>query len=896
MATTQTTTTRNPYAPNNERARFKSILSEMLRKKEDPQFIRYVMDQEGYDMALVDQELANIQSFQQGTPMQQAKPTFDAESLGTGEIRKKYQSLLETQKELKNYKSLLDEYTGKSGINLTGEDAAKLRAAYSSLLFTIATAQGTGALQKSDRDVVEQGLPNPTDFLASLGNVARGGKSGQLAALNTYQNLINDKISLLTGQSQAEVTGQPSAQTKQVRVQDPTQVQAWLDANPNDPRAGKIRELLADQKQSSSVTQNQKEEERPGVIAAIGETFSDLGGRISNIFKEVKKKDESTRDVIANILGEKQLRVLGEVAGGVGDVFEGLTKVAYRSLPDRVQSEIESGFKELLDTEAGRAGIAALGEGIEAYNAWAKENPNAAKDIEAVANIVSVVPMLKAGSVVKKEATAVVSDVMQLKQGLAPADDVLKAQVDAGLRPNVDISSLSRGAKKSAETAIKQGFEERDVKFLISMTPEDRKIAGDMLRLAEEANKDPRVLVRPIDLAGKTLTDKLSIVTNKLKEYGKEVDEAAKSLRGVQVDASDLKQTALQAFEQLGIRQTEKGLSFSDSVFKMTPSIQKIIKNFFKEIPENTSDAYQLHIFKKSIDELVNYGVQGEGIEGNAERLLKELRSKADDILDNSFDGYRIANEKFREAKEIETLARDLFGKKNPLDSSVRGGQVLRSAFSNNQSRAKVYQLAEMLDNYQKQIEGKITGNSLDQALFAEILEKSGLFKTQAITGFSGSIETAIKKAGGIANAVRNPISAGLDLAAKGIEKLQNVSPEMKKKALEDLLNGILKEKTIPELKSRLFNIRPGMSIQDVNIGRPGHSLHPDDSNSLIKFIDAVRLKTKLSEADWTDAERLLEKAGVSLDQPLSRLASVAEEIVSGKKKLVTVLPGTRKN
>lgn len=65
--------------------------------------------------------------------------------------------------------------------------------------------------------------------------------------------------------------------------------------------------------------------------------------------------------------------------------------------------------------------------------------------------------------------------------------------------------------------------------------------------------------------------------------------------------------------------------------------------------------------------------------------------------------------------------------------------------------------------------------------------------------------------------------------------------------------------------------------------------LHPEDQNALIKYVDGVRLQgkpeaPKMSEDDYTAAERILNKAGVSLDQPLAKLAQIAEKLVNGDR------------
>lgn len=89
----------------------------------------------------------------------------------------------------KAYRQKLDELVGSSGINLTGEDAALLNSMHAGLLFTAAKAYEQGALQAPDKAVVEQIFPNPAKWSSAVGTLSRGGKAGQLSAID---NLISD--------------------------------------------------------------------------------------------------------------------------------------------------------------------------------------------------------------------------------------------------------------------------------------------------------------------------------------------------------------------------------------------------------------------------------------------------------------------------------------------------------------------------------------------------------------------------------------------------------------------------------------------------------------------------------------------------------------------------------
>lgn len=104
-------------------------------------------------------------------------------------------------KSLESYKQLYSAKTSSlfRGINLTGTDAAELRAAYNALMFQIAQAAGTGALQAADREIVEGMLPNPTSIGGALGGAFRGGKEGGLAGIEQVRVLMTNKLNTIGG-------------------------------------------------------------------------------------------------------------------------------------------------------------------------------------------------------------------------------------------------------------------------------------------------------------------------------------------------------------------------------------------------------------------------------------------------------------------------------------------------------------------------------------------------------------------------------------------------------------------------------------------------------------------------------------------------------------------------
>ena len=146
----------------------------------------------------VTDENGNVVTDDNGNPVTEKVP---AKKL-TADQQKRVDSINSVSAQLKNYRNLVDQYTSGLGAQLTGTEAAELKTAKSALEFAIATAVGTGALQAADRAVVRDLLPDPTSISGSLGSAVRGGKAGNLKAIDQAQAIFDSaRSSILVGSS-----------------------------------------------------------------------------------------------------------------------------------------------------------------------------------------------------------------------------------------------------------------------------------------------------------------------------------------------------------------------------------------------------------------------------------------------------------------------------------------------------------------------------------------------------------------------------------------------------------------------------------------------------------------------------------------------------------------------
>lgn len=351
---------------------------------------------------------------------------------------------------------------------------------------------------------------------------------------------------------------------------------------------------------------------------------------------------------------------------------------------------------------------------------------------------------------------------------------------------NLPEEKLSLAKQKAIDIAKQQGFDDTDVQFINSMKPQDKIKAQKMIELAEKATKDKRAIERPIDIVGDSMTDRIKFIQNKNSIAGKAVDTTAKALKGQRVDATPVREKALSLLEDIGVTPNKNGTpNWSKSIFKKTPELEKKIMKALSDLPAGEMDAYDLHNFKKSIDEVVNYGVGGEGLKGKSASILKAIRASADEVLDTNFKSYNKANTDYKTTRDVLDVANDLFGKKVGIVKE-RGGQLLRSVFSNNTQRQRVMALVEQLDKTAKLYGGKFDDNLIDQALFTEILED--IYGTQATTSLQGQVARAVKGTQKVIAGIRDPLKGAGELLAHGAEKALGVSDENKRKILSALL------------------------------------------------------------------------------------------------------------
>lgn len=208
------------------------------------------------------------------------------ERLGTGVLLQQYYTNRNIVSSLQEYKNKYLEATKNNTLlptEITGKASAELRAMYNDIIFQVAQAEGTGALQAADREVVEQMLPNVSSInpFTIAGQAMRGGVKGNVSAFDVLINRANERVQRYAGQEQTP---------QRLDFKSPEEVQAWLGdtKNQSDPRYENIKQEFTKLGYSDTQDQPTPSADVLGAAGKVGKTITsftggdDLGSAIGN--------------------------------------------------------------------------------------------------------------------------------------------------------------------------------------------------------------------------------------------------------------------------------------------------------------------------------------------------------------------------------------------------------------------------------------------------------------------------------------------------------------------------------------------------------------------------------------------------------------------------------------
>lgn len=351
-------------------------------------------------------------------------------------------------------------------------------------------------------------------------------------------------------------------------------------------------------------------------------------------------------------------------------------------------------------------------------------------------------------------------------------------------------------ADSLAKEAIKQGFDQSVIAAVKGSSKIDKAKMSQMVDIMKKGKENAIFAMknRPSDIAGNSLLDRVNHIKKINRVSGKQVDKAAKALKGQDADFSAPINNFMESLDEMGIR-INKNLKpiFKGSDIEGLAGPEAAIKNIVNRLSSGKKgvmpDAHEMHRMKRYIDEIVTYGKEGEGLKGKTERILKSLRRDLDGALDNNFPEYNKANTIYSDTVGALDALQDVAGKKMDLfgpNADKATGTLLRRMMSNAQSRVNLVDAVDNLDSISKKYGGKFTDDISAQMLFVDELDT--VFGPTARTSLAGEMGKSVKKGAEAVTGQRTAVSTALDLGAAGIEKLRGINEESAFKAINELL------------------------------------------------------------------------------------------------------------
>lgn len=359
----------------------------------------------------------------------------------------------------------------------------------------------------------------------------------------------------------------------------------------------------------------------------------------------------------------------------------------------------------------------------------------------------------------------------------------------------VDGSGKLRGDPLAQET-IKQGFDQGVVAVVKGASKADKAKMANMVKVMQKGKENALFAMknRPSDIAGDSLLDRIKFIKDTNRTAGKNVDLAAKSLRGQKVDFGQPIQKFMDNLDDMGVRLDSKFKpDFKGSDIEGLAGPQAAIKNIVNRLSSGkrgvAPDAFEMHRIKRFIDENVTYGAAGEGLKGKTERVLKQLRSDLDSTLDNKFPAYNEANTIYADTVGALDALQDVAGRKMDLfgpHADKATGTLLRRMMSNAQSRVNLVDAVDNLETIARRYGADFSDDISTQMLFVDELDS--VFGPVARTSLAGETAKGIKKGAEAVTGQRTVLGAGVEAVAAGAEKLRGISEKNAFKSISELL------------------------------------------------------------------------------------------------------------
>lgn len=346
-----------------------------------------------------------------------------------------------------------------------------------------------------------------------------------------------------------------------------------------------------------------------GFLSRLGSGISEAFGQRGKNISESFQTDQGIQS--------KAFQTVGQVAGGIGDIATETVKAGFQSLPQGVQDVTKSAGVAVLNTAPGKVAIDALQGGMETWERFKEADPETAKNVEAVLNIASILPIGKAGQL--------------------GAKGVVKAG-ETGL----EIAGKTKGAVKKLVGTAELTPEQTIAKAIEDATP-----SYEALSKSKKAKANQSMVEE-----GKFLEGRKFKPTKLQKEAGQELanvpgyNPAATALEKFKLVSREVKKQAIDLDDALG----------AEKIIVPKREVAKRINDRLKKIPGESLLIQKSDPLIKSYYEVVKNGFKK--VDGTTKGIL-DLRKILDKAYENAGGKFPMGSEKLAALDAIHREVRD---------------------------------------------------------------------------------------------------------------------------------------------------------------------------------------------------------------------------------------------
>lgn len=493
-----------------------------------------------------------------------------------------------------------------------------------------------------------------------------------------------------------------------------------------------------------------------GLVGSPIEAVKELGTGIKeSVSKRVGAME--TRDTQPNI-ARGVLRNVGQIAGGVGDVaFEGLKFLA----PKFVEDLAKKGIQEVAKTDVAQ-------NALVKYEEFTKKHPEAAKDVEALFNIGSLIPIGKGGQIAAKGITKAGQRAVPLaKTGVrAVTEPIGKSKVFIfGRNPVSSVDDVIKQADQaiSKPSAIRAVSEVATAKPSISqrwagISPDIKnRIVGKQDKLKEyfdvaHARNNFDTLPTPLEYGAVKVNDTVSQMEKLLNETGGKIGSFRQKVGTFKANVDQVGRIEQSFLKELN----DLNLTVSNGIIKQKPgTITRVgSKNDIKVLQELLGDfstikeapnLERLIDMRNVFDRKINFEKSAREVSSAIDPVSRNVRKQIADVGAEIVGKSEAANlKKYADFIEAYDTLRSFTERRAGAEFLLKQvlserGRVPRELMDT----IKEFTGVDLMDDaVMSSIATDLISNSRQKGLFRQEITKAGLDASRVLRGDTrGAIE-----------------------------------------------------------------------------------------------------------------------------------------------------------